>query len=112
MNLIVINSAKESDSLVTNVFLAAHTFKLHIHGLELDRLAESCMETWKNWTGRVDFVAELALKFILLHVEELGMWIDSIIFFILITFRDGIKILFLLLAQLSLLEKTLLSTVT
>jgi hypothetical protein len=42
------------------------------------------------------------------------MWINSIIFefFILIPFRNGIKILFLLLTQLSLLQKALLSAFT
>ncbi len=114
MNFIVINSTKKSNSFVTDVFLATHTFKLYIHRLKLDRLAKCCMKTWKNRAGRIDFVTELSLKFILLHIIELGMWINSIIFefFILIPFRNGIKILFLLLTQLSLLQKALLSAVT
>ena len=40
------------------------------------------------------------------------MWVDAIIFkLVLIALRDSIEVLFLLLADLSLLEETLLSTV-
>jgi hypothetical protein len=114
LDFIVIYSAKQSNSFITNVFLSSHALKFHIHRLKLDRFAESCMESRKHRASRIYFIAEFSFELVLLHVVKLCMRVNAIIlkFFILISIWDSIKILFLFFADFSLLEKTLLSAVT
>lgn len=93
----MINSTEQSDSFITNMLLTSHALKLYIHWLKLDRFTKSCMETRKHRACRIYFIAEFSFELVLLHIIKLSVRINAIIlkFFIIITIRNCIKILFL-----------------